>query len=82
MSTDDRFDQESQEMQEILRLARSYNEPPPTPRDAIWSAIQERRKVRALPPVWQRRPVPWPARLARSLRAGRGRQHRGGVLVL
>jgi hypothetical protein len=57
VSTDDRFDQESQEMQEILRLAQFYNEPPPTPRDAIWSAIQERRKVRALPPVWQRRPV-------------------------
>ena len=45
MSTDDRFDQESQEMQEILRLARSYNEPPPTPRDAIWSAIQDAKQA-------------------------------------
>ena len=66
MSTDDRFDQESQEMQEMLRLVRSYNEPPPTPRDAIWSAIQQRRKVRALPPVWQRRPV-WAVAAALAL---------------
>jgi len=48
--TDDQFDQF------LEREARSYHEPPPTPRDAMWARIDaERRTRRSSAPVIERR---------------------------
>ena len=47
--SDDKFDEFLQ------RAARSYHEPPPTPREEMWARIDAERRVRRLAPVSPRR---------------------------
>lgn len=64
MTTDDRFDDTLRE------LARSYHEPPPTPRDRMWERVAAARAQR---PVQTRHPLrrtPWWMGLAAALLLG------------
>jgi hypothetical protein len=72
MSMDD------QELDErLLRAAKAHNEPPETPREAMWEAIQRQRRppteVRRLPRRWTGRPwLPLAAAAAAILAVGIG----------
>jgi hypothetical protein len=66
---DDRFD-------DLLRdSARDYNDPPETPREEMWAAIQAKRAEKtdpALRPLRQLRPFRWAAGIAALLALGIG----------
>ncbi len=69
---------DDQELDERLReAARAHNQPPETPREAMWEAIQRHRRspkvVRRLPPRWSGRPwLPLAAAAAALLAVGVG----------
>ena len=51
---------DDQELDERLRqAARAYNPPPATPREAMWEAIQRRRRTPQVPPMPRRWSRPW-----------------------
>lgn len=61
----------------LLRAARAHNQPPETPRDAMWEAIQRQRRaptvVRRMPRRWSGRPwLPLAAAAAAILAVGIG----------
>ncbi|MGH7647432.1 MAG: hypothetical protein ACREND_04905, partial [Gemmatimonadaceae bacterium] len=63
--TDDKFDEF------LEREARSYHEPPPTPREAMWTRIDaERRARRTVTPAARRRWWITTAALAATLLLG------------
>ena len=69
---DDRFDDQ------LRDAARDYNDPPETPRDAMWAAIQAARtektetSVTPLRPLRHLRPLKWAAGIAAVLALGIG----------
>jgi hypothetical protein len=56
----------------LRRAARDHNAPPETPREAMWRAIQSRRRHTRRLPVSPRRWIPWAAAAAAVLAIGVG----------
>jgi hypothetical protein len=56
----------------LRRGARDYNAPPETPREAMWRAIEARRRQTRRLPVSPRRWIPWAAAAAAVLAIGVG----------